>query len=332
MFDCPAIIYNGDMNSKLKTLFINLLLLVLGVGVALLLLEGILRWYQQSPFVETAVELSWMRDNPGYNIFTVDPEFGFRPILGNGLYNQYGTKENNYPFQKRPDVTRLLFIGDSVTHRAKIINAIKDIYGQEKYEYWNAGVESYNTVQEVSYYKRYNAALKPDHVILTFHINDFETTPIAFNHPGDGLIVYAPNKAMSNLNPWLFKHSYLYRFVTNLSDNAIENREAIVQEAATSLHDLQQILAADDIDFTVLVLPVFIPYEGWQPHEKEARAKILNILAETNIHYYDLFNISEQAIAAGIEVQEVGGHWHPNEAVSALFAQYLFEHNLLLVD
>ncbi len=315
--------------SNSKTIVINLLLAIFGVTLALLMMEGVLRLRQPSPFVKTAVELSWTRDNPGYNIFTVDPDFGFRPIMGNGLYNQYGTKENNYPLEKRPGVTRLLFIGDSVTHRAKIIDALKDVYGEEKFEYWNAGVESFNTVQEVNYYKKFNAAIKPDHVILTFHINDFETTPIAFNHEGDGLIVYAPNQPMRDLNPWLFRRSYLYRFVIGLTGDGTENRKAIVDEAEDSLKELRDILAGEGIPFTILVLPVFIPYDDWQPHEKEARDQILQILDTSGIRYFDLFQISDKAIQDGVNVQEAGGHWHPSRDVSILFAKYLFENGLL---
>lgn len=315
--------------TTLKNISINLLLVIVGLTAAVLLMEGYLRWRQPDPFVETAVELSWTRDNPGYNIFTVDPEFGFRPIFGNGLYNEYGAKANNYSLEKAPGVTRLLFIGDSVTHRAKIVNALKEIYGEETFEYWNAGVESYNTVQEVNYYKRFNAAIQPDHVILTFHINDFETTPIAFENEGDGLIVYAPNKPMRDLNPWLFKHSHLYRLFVRLTDSTDDDRAGIVAEAEDSLLELRDMLAAGGIDFTVLVLPVFIPYEQWQPYEKEGRDNILRILDDAGIRYFDLYSVSTQAIEDGVNVQEAGGHWHPSEEVSALFAAYLFENGLL---
>ena len=316
-------------NVPVKAVIVNVLLILFGLALALLFMEGYLRWRQPSPFVETAVELSWTRNNPGYNIFTVDPEFGFRPIFGNGLYNQYGAKANNYTIEKPPGVTRLLFIGDSVTHRAKIVNALKDIYGEEQFEYWNAGVESYNTVQEVNYYKRYNAAIKPDHVILTFHINDFETTPIAFENEGDGLIVYAPNRPMRNLNPWLFKRSYLYRFFLRFTDNPGNDRAGIIDETEDSLLELRDILAAGGIDFTVLVLPVFIPYEQWQPYEKEGRDNILRILEAADIRYFDLYPISAQAVEDGVNVQEAGGHWHPSEDVSVLFARFLFEQGLL---
>jgi hypothetical protein len=129
------------------------------------------------------------RDN--LSTFVIDPDFGFRPILPSGSYTRFGTLANGYAEAKRPGVTRLLFIGDSVTRRGHIVEALKSHYGSQEYEYWNAGVESFNTVQEVEYYRRFNRAIQPDHVILTFHLNDFETTPVWFREadvPG----AYAP--------------------------------------------------------------------------------------------------------------------------------------------
>ncbi|MDH3675702.1 MAG: hypothetical protein OES12_09425 [Anaerolineae bacterium] len=314
----------------LKAIIENFYLVILGGVIALIMIEGFLRLYRPSPFVKTAVELSWIRDNPGYNIFTLDPDFGFRPILGNGLYNQFGTKVNDYTLEKRPGITRLLFIGDSATHRAKIVDALKEKYGEETFEYWNAGVESFNTVQEVNYYQTYNSAIRPDHVILTFHVNDFETTPIAFDHEGDGLIVYAPNKSLQALNPWLFKQSYFYRFIIEILGDATEDRETIVDETEDSLRGLRDILADDGISFTVLVLPVFLPQERWQPYEREARLTIIQILERLDISFFDLLETSDRAIENGVNVQEeLGGHWHPSKEVSILFAEYLFDNGLL---
>ena len=89
------------------------------------------------------------------------------------------------------------------------------------------------------------------------------------------------------------------------------------------------ILAADGIGFTVLVLPVFIPYGDWQPYEQDARLRIMQILVALDIRYFDLLEISARAIEAGVNVQEEGGHWHPSREVSSLFAKYLFENGLL---
>ena len=94
---------------------------------------------------------------------------------------------------------------------SKLVDALKGIYGESNYEYWNAGVESFNAIQEVKFYKEYNSKIKPDHVILTFHNNDFSATPIAFINKDKKLVVYTPHTPLRNLNPWLYKHSAVYR-------------------------------------------------------------------------------------------------------------------------
>ena len=165
-----------------KKWIVNVLLLCGSTLLTVGGIEAVLRITHQYATFGAATELPWMRNNSQdfSQIFTIDPDFGFRPILGTGGYTEYGTSPNTYPVQKRPGITRLLFIGDSVTGRGRIIEAIKQIYDDEVFEYWNAGVESFNTIQEVRFYQRYNAAVYPDHVILTFHLNDFEPTPVAF--------------------------------------------------------------------------------------------------------------------------------------------------------
>jgi hypothetical protein len=272
-----------------------------------------------------------MQANPEVTrLFTIDPEFGFRPILGNGLYNEYGTKTNTYPPTRRPEIKRILFMGDSVTSRGKIIDALRDVYGEQTFEYWNAGVESFNTVQEVNYYKKYNAALRPDHVILTFHLNDFETTPVAFRENGR-LRVYAPNARLDSASQWLFQHSYCYRLLLGLLASRREG--AIADEVRASLKDLKNHVIASGADLTVLVFPYMQPYEEWQSHEKESRNQILEILTGLEIRHFDLFDPFSESLKRGVAVQEKPGDtWHPSEAVSAEFAAYLRERRLLTVQ
>ena len=85
--------------------------------------------------------------------YEVDPDFGFRPRLGTDRYSEWGTLPNAYGFEKRPGVRRVLFSGDSVTHRGEFIRALRRVYGENGYEYWNTGVESFNTLQELEFYR-----------------------------------------------------------------------------------------------------------------------------------------------------------------------------------
>ena len=263
--------------------------------------------------------------------FVVDPDFGFRPIFDNGHYTAFGTLANDYPLTKADGKKRLLFIGDSVTRRGHIVDALKDEYGSLKYEYWNAGVESFNTVQEVRYYKRFNRALRPDEVFLTFHLNDFETTPVAFRDTNGSLTVYAPNIPVQRINPWLFQHSYFYRFWIGVFTARKTERPAIISEVHGSLEELKRMVETDGARLTVLVLPILRPLNDWSAGFLENRRRILDILGSLQVRYFDLLEPLDQALADGVSVVEEGDDlfWHPSREVAQYFGAYLRRKGLL---
>jgi hypothetical protein len=320
------------MQARLRRAGANLLLLGGASLAALVLAELVLRWHSPDSGFGAAEELRGMREGGAElgRLFTVDPEFGFRPVLGGELYGAHGTLRNDYPLDKRAGRARLLFVGDSVTARGRIVDALQEVYGRERLEFWNAGVESFGTVQEVAFYRRYNAAIQPDQVILTFHLNDFETTPIAFRDAEGRLVVFAPNQPARRINRWLFEHSRLYRVWLALVQARGGDYASIADEVRESLAELQGILEADGIRLTVLVLPLMKPYAEWTPQERGARATILGILRQQRIRYFDLLAPLEQAIRRGVAVQEHSGDaWHPSAEVSREFARHLRAQGLL---
>jgi hypothetical protein len=262
-------------------------------------------------------------------------------------------------------VKRLLFIGDSVTARGRLVAAIKDLYGTELYEYWNAGVESFNTRQEVEYYLKYNAALEPDHVVLTFVLNDFQITPVCFKDDRGRMVVYAPDRSLHRIDRWLFEKSRLYRLLVGLSlsghgaARGQEQRTDVESEMATGPEDTSDVAPETgrepgpetgdetgreireslgrlrcELDrrgaaLTVLVLPVLQPYEEWDPLLRERRDTVLRILRELDIRHFDLLEPLQQALAANQRVQaRPDDIWHPNSLVCRAFAGYLQERGL----
>lgn len=277
-------------------------------------------------------EMPWVRrdrEDRSKN-FTVDPDFGFRPILDKDYYFETGTLCNSYSLEKRPGVNRILFIGDSVTERARIIKALRSCYGDDGFEYWNAGVESFNTVQEVEFYRRYNRKIAPDHVILTLHNNDFRSTAVAFFDSQNQLVIYTPQTFIQDVNPWLFEHSYIYRLILGLRLKEEKDRSVIENEVKMALLELKILTKQDGAKLSVLIFPIMKSYQEWSPEEKENQKAALKILKELNIRHFDLQPISEQAIIDGVDVQEEeGDSWHPNDAVSVKFADFLQENNFL---
>ncbi len=317
--------------STRRNALLSLLLLVLSSTFAVCTAEVILRFVYPYHAFGAGTELSWMRENtaPLHQVFTVDPDFGFRPILGKA-FSEVGTHPNSYSLQKNPKVNRVLFIGDSVTAFGHMISALRRVYGDENYEYWNAGVQSFCTSQEVEFYRRYNRGIGPDHVVLTFHNNDFQTTPVSFFNKQNQLVVYTPHTAIEDLSPWLFENSYLYRVLLGLRLRGGGSEDALVREVRESLDLLRRFTQEDGAKLTVLVLPILRPIEEWSPAEKRHHQAALAILAELDIRHFDLFPILQQGLLAGIELSEPPGDpWHPGDALSDLFARHLVEQNLL---
>ena len=310
----------------------KLLLLFTTVSLSVLAVEVVFRVARPQRAFRAASELENFRLNPEdlTRYFEIDPGFGFRPILGGELYSEYGTRANEYVIEQPTDKTRLLFLGDSVTARGHIVEAIRDLYGDERYEYWNAGVESFNTVQEVNYYRRYNAAVAPDHVILTFHLNDFGTTPIAFMNREGTIVVYAPNRPLREISPWLFRHSYTYRIVIGLASETTTDRRGVLDEVRVSLVDLRGALDERRAKLTVLILPTLLPLDEWSVDDRERRATIRRFLDELDITYVDLWDPLRAALADGVAVMEDPGDvWHPSPAVAVYFARYVQETGVL---
>jgi len=316
----------------LRRLAARLLLAVFSVGVVLAAAEMLLRW--RSPDSEAfgaAEELPWIREGAARGqLFTVDPRFGFRPRLGNEVYDEYGVQRNEYALEKPAGKERVLFLGDSVTARRALVDAIAEVYGEDQFEYWNAGVESFNTVQEVAYYFDYNAAVDPDHVVLTFHLNDYETTPIAFEDEAGRVVVFAPNQPTRRISPWLFEHSRLYRLWLGRLASPDGDFPAVAAEVHESLRALRDALREEGVRLTVLVLPLMQRPGKWRPQERLARLRVLQFLDREGIRHYDLLPPLEQALEEGVPFQERRGDvWHPSREVSRVFAGYLSERGLL---
>jgi len=312
----------------LKHVAARLLLVVVAVSVVLGAAEGFLRWYSpDSEAFGAAQELPWIRDGADRGrLFTVDPRFGFRPRLGNEFYDEYGTQRNEYGLEKTAGRTRVLFLGDSVTARRTLVEAIARVYADESVEYWNAGVESFNTVQEVAFYFSYNAVIQPDHVILTFHLNDYETTPIAFLDEEGRVVVFAPNQPLRRIQPWLFKNSRLYRLWLGRVRTRGGDFAGVVQEVHESLLQLRDALREEGVRLTVLVLPIMKRPENWHPEERFLRRHVLEVLDREGIRHFDLLPPLREAFSRGVPR---GDAWHPSAEESEVFAEYLAERGLL---
>src|SRR5262245_11915157 len=154
----------------------RLLLGCVAVLVSLLLAEYVVRlvvparrWWdsERLDFFEGQAKVS-----TGY--LQPDEELGFVPVLDGDSCDAFGLRREEGPtpsVAKTPGTHRVLFLGDSVTARRRIVQGLRALWGGGAVEFLNAGFDGANPVQSVEFYFRHQRQLAPDQVVLTLHNN-----------------------------------------------------------------------------------------------------------------------------------------------------------------
>lgn len=301
---------------------------------SVLLAELTLRIVAPTRIMLPGTEIPHWREGSAFfgRFFTPDADLGFCPVLDTEAYGRDGVLRNAYPSDKPPGVVRLLFVGDSVTARGHIVRALQRRHGNDGYQYWNAGVECYNTVQEVAWYFRHNHRTAPDHVVLTLHPNDFTPSLVALYDEQGRLAMYSTTASVTQLQPWLFRNSELYRrwFLSRVSGAMARSWSTEVAAVRDALRKLRDRLAADGVRFSVLLLPTLALPTTWPAPARRAHEAAVAVTSELRIRAFDLLPALERAVADGVKIQESpGDSWHPSPEVADRFAAALAAEGLL---
>ncbi len=260
--------------------------------------------------------------------YTPDDECGYLPKINGENYGPQGCVYNDYKLEKTPGRLRVLFVGDSVTHRGRIIDALRKLYGEDKFEYWNAGVESFNTAQEVVLYRRYNRQIKPDLVILTFHNNDFMQTPLVYKEKGK-LQLLTPLHDRNHINTWLFEYSYIYRCYVGRSWRGDQEEKAV--RVAENLRELDKMVQEDGGKLRVILLPLMKSLKDYDQGENWSRNHALKIVKDLKLPNVDLAPSLEELIPEKKPVEETpGDYWHPNQWAADHMAKTLYQQDILV--
>lgn len=308
-----------------RRIFLRLFLLFSGALIGVVLGETALRILKppaaSGGIKQTRFPVGQLTD------YTPDDECGYLPKINGAEYGAQGCLFNDYPLHKTPGKTRVLFVGDSVTHRGRIVQPLRRLYGEKKYEYWNAGVESFNTVQEVSLYRRYNRLIKPDLVVLTFHNNDFMQTPLVYRENGK-LQLLTPLHDRSHINTWLFEYSWIYRCYVGSTWKADQEEKAI--SVRNKLQELQSMIGEDGGRLKVILLPLMKPLKDYDQGENWSRQHSLAIVKDLKLDAIDLAPALEEILPDKKQVEEtVGDYWHPSQWAADHFAKVLYRDGLL---
>lgn len=166
--------------------------------------------------------------------------------------NSEGIRGPEYSYNKGDDEYRILVLGDSFAEGytvefsevfSEVLKRRLNAGGQKQYEIINAGTGGYSTDQELLFFQHYGKMYTPDLTILTFFSNDVRSNnadrywrgfkplykleggelkltnvpvppPLPHSSQDRTQNVTSDMLAFKKTKKWLYKNSYLYRFIT----------------------------------------------------------------------------------------------------------------------
>jgi hypothetical protein len=262
----------------------------------------------------------------------IDAELGFVPTPDSRDYDHFGIarRPGSEP-QAKGARTRVLFLGDSVTRRGHIIDALRAILAGTPVEFINAGIESFNTVQEVGLYFRLTRGVEADQVVLSLHNNDFAVTPV-WIEDGSNLVICNPGNLVT-IVPWLYRTSQLYRIWVNVQNRYPHDDAhylAMLGPAEAALRRLRDALQAEGRQLSVVILPLLEPLAKYRSPERQSREAAMAICQRLGIRTFDVAAALEPLFAAGIPMTEKPDDiWHPNDTAAFAIAKQLVREGLL---
>ncbi|MFN9334296.1 MAG: hypothetical protein ACK6D1_17040, partial [Planctomycetota bacterium] len=242
----------------------RLLLAVVAIVAALLAAEAAVRALMPPGVLlsPTAIATFAARAASERDMIQADDELGHAPVLGGRVYDEHGLLRDGAlraGVGKHAGVPRLLFLGDSVTRRASLVAPLRAFAAASGAdgELLNAGVESWNPVQEVAGYFRSQQQLGADHVVLSLHNNDLTETTVMCQR--DGVLTLCNPGRFVPVDPAWYGRSILYQlYVHGRHENGVRPDRYLgrADDVERALARLRDEVVGRGARLTILVLPI----------------------------------------------------------------------------
>ncbi len=326
-----------------KKALLPLILIIISVFLSLLFAEFLIRLI---PTLEVRYDFKkyYEPDNkpgpPGPYRPSSIIELGYE-IIPNAAWfiNRYGMIGKAHNLQKDKSCFRIIVIGDSITERHWYVEKLEELLNanqnlEYRFELWNAGVGGYNIDQYYYYLKYRLLKYQPDMVIIGLGMNDFDTSMVVcYKDTEKGLVKYRfPLRGYGSIkpNPFLFKHSYLYRLllvkigeIGNFRKKGNKNKE----EGKYYLMRIKDICEKHKIPLLCLVFTYLKPFNECNSGEKQNARIILYTLDELKIDYIDLAPFFPEDKRYSLRVEENKEDYvHPNEEGHRIIAEAMYSY------
>ncbi len=314
------LVRNVIVNALIVVASASLSVIACEVGLRLLYPHGALGSGEELEFLRREPSARWMS-----NVMMPDEAIGFRPKLNvEGGYDKDGLRHRSHAGQS--DIRRrILFLGDSVTARGRIVRAIEKDLHDPTTEFLNGGVEAFNLTQEVSFFLRFQSALTMDRIVHQVHGNDLRATPIAFRDENGTLNAFLLNSPRQHVDQWLFQHSYLYRI--GLAVFLSHKTEAdTLQEARENFARMAAFAAERGIEYDVVLFPILLSQDALYRDDRRDWLALEKACREVVQKCVSLLPVLDHMLKQGQPVEEIAGDtWHPNDAFAAAAAPVIIK-------
>lgn len=320
---------------KIKFWLAPVLFNLFGLSAVILGFEGYLRITEKKADRLTSRALEASKGPAKENGFLLDPKLGYVPKTGSDIRDSSGLLRSGIADVANRARKKILFIGDSVTERGRILKALTNLY-PNKYQFLNAGVEGYNVIQEVEFYDQFNFHEDVAEVILTFHNNDLYNVPMIYRAADGTIFFYVYGESPVVANAAWFEGSFLYRrfilFKIQKATQHADSKDLLVPQTIESLRHLKSKLAERNISLKVILFPVLKRIVEWYPPEKNSYQHAIEMLTALQIDFEDLRPTLEKGLSEHdpqFFQETLGDPWHPNDFAAELFAKFLKQKNFL---
>lgn len=264
--------------------------------------------------------------------------------------NSYGLIGREYKINKDKNIFRLLILADSIglsewPGRFLEENLNTNFFSKQNKncEVWTLGVPSYDVRRYALYLKHKGLNYNPDMVIIFLFMNDFWLNTNIYYKTKNGTTEYHfPISEISKVyipNPFLMKHSYLYRFIILRLDSFLMGKRKTqgvdLQEenGRYYLRIIKQICQKNNIPLFVVIFPYIKPLNEYEDWQMDDYLVICKVIKDLKISYYNLYDLYEQLLKENSPLRVTNeDDIHPSREASRLIARkisdYILENSL----
>jgi lysophospholipase L1-like esterase len=270
--------------------------------------------------------------------------YEFTPNLwaGEAAINSYGLIGREYKLKKDKGVYRILLLGDSIAAQdwtrkyleEKLNNAGAQA-AKYRFEIWNAGVPGYDILRYALYLKYKGVNYRPDMVMIFFCLNDFEPNTFVYYKDERGVVRF--DFAFTQLprayffNPFLVRHSYLYRFIIVKLETYLANRgrdghlSPEEENGRFYLGMIKDICQRNNISIFCVIFPYLMELDKYDNIRARQYEIMRNVLRDSNVSYIDLHSYLSQKLIYSLR-KDKDDEIHPSPRGHLLIANIIYDY------